>query len=113
MIGKVALATWFAASVMMLATVHWSRVPTNTNHAASDCSACHEGSIPLTHSREFIEELHGDSARDDRPLCLGCHDEEDHCEQCHHDTPPDWENDGLRSRLLGSQDRASAGPRWA
>ncbi len=98
-----------AVVVVALAAHYWARTPMgatpHSHHGGSDCANCHKGSIPLTHIEDFLTEHHGAAAKDNRALCLGCHDEQDHCQHCHLSQSPEWETDGVRNPGRNPKDR--------
>ncbi len=109
MTGKATLSAGLALAAMTIAAAYWAQQPTPGApcQAPSDgvCSNCHRGSVPMTHTAEFLGEQHGRPARNDRTLCLGCHDEEDHCQRCHLDQQPEWETDAFRHPGRGPKER--------
>lgn len=88
----------------LAAAVYWFRIPGHIGASSeSDCSSCHAGSAPQTHSREFVELRHGAAARMNRQKCLGCHeDAKEFCEPCHQKQPPPWHTDDFRNPALGT-----------
>ncbi len=102
---------WWTATLLAvvlvttaLATARWVAVP--GSHILSmqqNCSACHAGSAPRTHTREFVDREHGLAAPAGRQECLGCHmDVEESCDQCHRAQPPDWHTGDFLNPALGS-----------
>jgi hypothetical protein len=68
-----------------------------------DCSSCHAGSAPRTHTRVFVEHEHGPAALANRQECVGCHERTaESCDPCHRQQPPNWHNDDFRNPALGS-----------
>ncbi len=79
------------------------------NHWATgetDCSSCHEGTAPRTHTPEFIRSTHGPPAMFNRQHCLGCHkDEKKSCEECPLKDKPTWHTDAFCNPKLGWHER--------
>lgn len=95
-----------AAAVLVttaIATTRWAVIP--PSHTASmqqSCSACHAGSAPRTHTREFIARAHGPAALANRRECLGCHqDPAESCDRCHREQAPDWHTEDFLNPALG------------
>jgi hypothetical protein len=88
----------------LAAAANWSRVPGYAGSSLQqDCSSCHAGSVPPTHSRNFVEREHGAAARMNRQECLGCHENaKESCAPCHQKQPPTWHTDDFRNPGLGT-----------
>ena len=88
----------------LVAAAHWSTTPRSRGDSMQeDCSSCHAGSAPRTHTRVFVEREHGPAALVNRQECLGCHERTaESCDPCHREQPPDWHTDDFRNPALGS-----------
>ncbi|MAF64274.1 MAG: hypothetical protein CMJ84_01265 [Planctomycetes bacterium] len=102
---------WWVGTLLALvvataafAAAHWARIP--ASHTASmrrDCSTCHAGSAPRTHTRDFVEREHGPAALAGRRECLGCHEEvERACDLCHLSVAPEWHTPDFLQPALGA-----------
>ncbi len=111
---------WFFSIVVLgiafQLAVYWADKPIGAagvlragNHWATgetDCSSCHEGTAPRTHTTEFIQISHGPPAMLNRQQCLGCHkDEQKSCTECHQKEPPLWHTDAFRNPKRGWHER--------
>ncbi|MCP3917160.1 MAG: hypothetical protein GY711_16550 [bacterium] len=98
-------ATFLATALVTaaLAAAHWAVVPAGrTPSMQQNCSACHAGSAPRTHTRAFVDREHGPAARADRQECLACHgNAAESCHRCHREQPPDWHTGDFRNPVLG------------
>jgi hypothetical protein len=100
--------SWTLIAVMLaaalVASAHRSTAPRSRGDSMrEDCSSCHKGSAPRTHTRVFVEREHGPAARGNRRECLGCHERTaESCDPCHREQPPDWHSDDFRNPALGS-----------
>ncbi len=91
----------------LVASAHRSTSPLPRGDSMQgNCSSCHAGSAPRTHTRVFVEREHGPAARVNRQECLGCHERvAESCDPCHREQPPDWHTDDFRNPALGSLER--------
>jgi hypothetical protein len=88
----------------LVAAAHWSNIPTTRSPAMQEnCSDCHAGSAPRTHTRKFVDHEHGPVARVNREDCLGCHENtEVSCDGCHREQSPKWHTEDFRNPALGT-----------
>lgn len=95
-------------AITAIASTHWAQTPSSRAPSMQgNCSACHKGSAPSTHSRDFIDLDHGSAALANRQECLVCHeDAEESCNRCHQKEAPKWHSPDFLYPALGSFEMA-------
>ena len=100
-----ALAAIAILCIMGTLAFNWSHTPVSSAPCGqhNNCATCHQGSAPRTHTAEFVEAGHGPAAFLDRQQCLGCHQQQDSCDDCHLKTPPAWHSEDFCRPALGAR----------